>query len=149
MASLFLLKRVTTVTHNVANTCKRFWIIMVSIVYFKQETTVYNVMGIVLALSGFYLYQRMHKLNNKKSGSNKLHIHRSKGKQAVNSAKLKNGLMTHRNTSHEHRYDVVKVNIHDDQAKHRKEHQHGSDDDDGVELGETVSLLQSNESHDQ
>lgn len=75
MASLFLLKRVTTVTHNVANTCKRFWIIVISIIYFKQHSTIYNLCGICLALTGFFLYQRVHKRNNrKKLKKNKLQI---------------------------------------------------------------------------
>ena len=72
MASLFLLKRVTTVTHNVANTCKRFWIILISILYFKQETTMWNIVGVLLALSGFFLYQRVHRLNRAKK--NKKHL---------------------------------------------------------------------------
>ena len=138
MASLFLLKRVTTVTHNVANTCKRFWIIVISIIYFKQETTIYNFIGIFLALTGFFLYQRMHKINNKKLllSKNKLEINYNYN---YNNLKHKNGnnIIHHRKYEH----DVVQVKIDNN-------HDH-DDDDDNVELGETVPLINNNPSHNQ
>merc|ERR1712129_455832 len=119
MASLFLLKRVSTVTHNVANTCKRFWIIVVSIIYFKQEITVYNEVGICLALTGFFLYQRVHKRNKHKKSSQKLRM------TAVNIIKHKNG-----------------TNIH-----HRKQHHdHQEFDELDVELGENVPLISTGDS---
>mmetsp|Transcript_33758 Transcript_33758/g.54013 ORF Transcript_33758/g.54013 Transcript_33758/m.54013 type:complete len:362 (-) Transcript_33758:88-1173(-) len=65
MFSLFLLKRISTVTHNVLSVFKRFWIIIISIVYFGQQTTIYNYIGILLGLTGFYCYQRVNK--NKKN----------------------------------------------------------------------------------
>lgn len=137
MASLFLLKRVTTVTHNVANTCKRFWIIVISIIYFKQETTIFNVIGIILALTGFFLYQRMHKINNKKSLKNRLEINyiknnsKRRGSNSLN--KHKNGLIHHRNQMG---HDVDNHNLH-------------NNDDDDIELGDTVPLINRNLAHDQ
>ena len=113
MASLFLLKRVSTVTHNVANTCKRFWIIVVSIIYFKQEITVYNFIGIVLALTGFFLYQRVHKKSKHKKLGQKLKM--TSVRSGMSPFKHKNG-----------------TNIH-----HRK-HEHDEND---VELGENVPLI--------
>eukprot|EP01083_Nonionella_stella_P010652 30293_1 len=120
MASLFLLKRVTTVTHNVANTCKRFWIIVISIIYFNQETTVFNLCGIVLALSGFFLYQKYHKINNKKQLESKLKLNFIQIKH--DTFKLKNGGIHHR--KHEH------------------------DEEDEIELGQSIPLINSNVIHD-
>ncbi|ETO18627.1 hypothetical protein RFI_18635 [Reticulomyxa filosa] len=81
MASLFLLERVTTVAHQVANTSKRFFIILFSILYFGNVVTFYNGLGMALALVGFFMQkpQKKHdfgnyrKMHDEKTISNNVH----------------------------------------------------------------------------
>jgi len=67
MASLHVLERVTTVSHNVTNTLKRFFIIVFSVMFFKNHVGVWNVFGILMAMSGFLSYAYVH-AKNKEQG---------------------------------------------------------------------------------
>merc|ERR1712048_883303 len=72
LASLHVLDRVTSVSHNVTNTCKRFFIIVLSVIYFKNQVTVWNVFGILVAMGGFFSYAIVHH-NNKEQRKQGLH----------------------------------------------------------------------------
>jgi len=65
MASLFVLERVTTVSHNVTNTLKRFLIIVISIFYFHNYVGWLNILGILLACIGFLSYAYVHSENKR------------------------------------------------------------------------------------
>lgn len=56
LSSYMILKRVSPVTHSVGNCVKRAVVIGVSIVFFKTQMTLLNIIGTVLALSGVLLY---------------------------------------------------------------------------------------------
>ena len=49
---------VTTVTYSVANTLKRVFVIVSSILWFQNQITLPNGIGITLSLTGLYLYSR-------------------------------------------------------------------------------------------
>lgn len=66
MASLHVLDRVTTVSHNVTNTLKRFFIIVLSVLYFKNHVGIWNVFGILLAMGGFFSYAFVHERNKRR-----------------------------------------------------------------------------------
>lgn len=53
-----LLSIVSPVTYSVANTLKRVFVIVVSILYFQNPVTMSNAIGIVIALTGIFLYNR-------------------------------------------------------------------------------------------
>jgi len=65
MASLFVLGRVSTVSHNVTNTLKRFLIIVISIIYFHNYVGWLNITGILLACAGFLSYAYVHAVNKR------------------------------------------------------------------------------------
>jgi len=65
MSSLFVLERVTTVSHNVTNTLKRFLIIVCSIIYFHNYVGWLNILGILVACVGFLSYAYVHAENKK------------------------------------------------------------------------------------
>jgi len=65
MASLYVLQRVTTVSHNVTNTLKRFLIIVISIFYFHNYVGWLNILGILLACIGFFSYAYVHSENKR------------------------------------------------------------------------------------
>ena len=80
MSSLYMLKYVNTVTHNVCNTCKRFWIIIISIYYFNREVNIMNYFGIFLAMFGFISYQHIHRKNISTNNSIKKINHKLRNK---------------------------------------------------------------------
>jgi len=65
MSSLFVLERVTTVSHNVTNTLKRFLIIISSIFYFHNYVGWLNILGILVACVGFLSYAYVHAENKR------------------------------------------------------------------------------------
>jgi len=63
--SLYVLERVTPVSHNVTNTLKRFLIIISSIFYFHNYVGWLNILGILLACVGFLSYAYVHAENKR------------------------------------------------------------------------------------
>lgn len=53
-----ILSLVSAVTYSVANTLKRVFVIVVSILYFHNPVTLSNGIGICIALTGIFLYNR-------------------------------------------------------------------------------------------
>ena len=53
-----ILSIVSPVTYSVANTLKRVFVIVVSILWFQNEITPSNGLGIIVALIGIFLYNR-------------------------------------------------------------------------------------------
>jgi solute carrier family 35 protein E1 len=56
IASIYVLARVSVLSHQVANTMKRLVIIVHSVLYFANPVTTLNALGMALALCGFFFY---------------------------------------------------------------------------------------------
>jgi solute carrier family 35, member E1 len=65
-----ILSVVSPVTYSVANTLKRVFVIVLSIIWFGNSVTFANGLGIVLALSGIYLYNRAGLIEREKKVTN-------------------------------------------------------------------------------
>jgi solute carrier family 35 protein E1 len=63
--AFIVLHSVTPLTYSVANTCKRVFVIVSSIIYFGNTVGPLNASGIVLAIGGVVLYNREKWLQNK------------------------------------------------------------------------------------
>ena len=56
ISSIYFLSHVTVLTHQVAQSLKRLFIIASSVVYFNTPTTPLNIFGMAIALAGFFAY---------------------------------------------------------------------------------------------
>jgi solute carrier family 35 protein E1 len=54
-----VLSLVSPLTYSIANTCKRIFVIVSSIIYFGNKITPMNAVGITLALGGVFLYNKV------------------------------------------------------------------------------------------
>lgn len=56
--ALSILAAISPVSHSIVNSCKRVVVITVSVLYFGNPVSVLNAAGIVVTLSGIFLYER-------------------------------------------------------------------------------------------
>ncbi len=63
ISSVGILSVVSVVSHQVATTLKRLVVIFVSILVFRNPVTLWNGIGIAIAVAGFFLYVRASDLN--------------------------------------------------------------------------------------
>src|SRR5690606_15493473 len=57
--AFFFLTDASALTYSVANTLKRIFVIVISIMWFGNRVTFLNGLGITLSISGVFLYQKI------------------------------------------------------------------------------------------
>lgn len=69
-----ILSLVSPVTYSVANTLKRVFVIVLSIIWFRNPVSLTNALGIIIALTGIFLYNRACVIEREKQLKNTLHV---------------------------------------------------------------------------
>lgn len=75
IAAMTFLSLVQPVTFSVANASKRIWIIVLSIIYFQQSTSLVNALGMSLAVGGAFWYNNTKNKESETKKKNMLPTH--------------------------------------------------------------------------